>query len=477
MAEESQVQQPETATTETVEPTTSQAMSVDEAREKIRSGGIKSPEELQALIKQVEGSATTEPTEPAPEPPKEEPAPVPELQAEVKTEAPKKDMQSIDDFLKALKGEGFTYKDPENAIKGIVNKEQALNRYKEDVYSLQQKLEQKEAAEKQLREEFEKLREEVRKPKEVTPQPSEPKIELGPMPQPPAYTFDEDEYNKKWGEYQGELNKYYEGMLKRTTGETRKEVQRLKKELTDQIGSHKTTVEQLKREYESAKLAQEAARRKEERQRVRENAFKAAKDFFNSNKQYSLTQPIEKVYDGYEAIANEVGYLCRSDPSLSQIAGNDPIGNIVREYVKGNPYVQQVVNSRAIPISDDIKTYQFLVDLEADAISHKDFDQYGKPDLEMAYIRQKKIGGILAQELQDARVDGFQEAERVRAAVANGPATLPSDSGAPATPTEKVTPEQLLQKLNETRMLPDNQRRAAMEKLKPLLAQHGIVQQ
>ena len=477
MAEESQVQQSEPATTEQPAATTAtEPMTLDAAREKIRANEIKSPEELQALIKQVEGTATTESPESAPTPPKEEKAPVPEPQAKEKAEvqSEKKSLETVDDFLKALQGEGFTYKDPTNAIKGIVNKEQALNRYKEDVYSLQQKLEEKEGSEKQLREEFEKLRADLSKPKEQAPPTPEPKIEIGPMPQPPQYTIDEDEHNKNWAAYQNELTKYYEGLMKVTTGETKKEVARLKKELADQISSHGKSVEQLKAEYAANKRAREIDDQKAEQARVRERAFSAAKDFFNSNKQYALTQPIEKVSEGYDALANEVGYLCRSDPSLNQIAGNDPVGNIIREFAKGNPYVQNVVNNRALPISDDVKTYQFLVDLEADALAHRDYDQHGRPDLEMALIRQKKVGGILAQELQDARVDGFQEAEKVRAAVTNGPATLPADSAAPTTVTEKVTAEQLLQKLQETRALPDNQRKAAMEKLKPLLAQHGF---
>lgn len=478
MAEESQVQEQQAVTNESAGATTpSEPMTLDAARDKIRKGEVKSPEELESLIKQVEGSATTEPSEPAPEPPKEEKAPVPEPQAEEKSEMPKESspLATVDDFLKALQDQGMTYKDLDNVAQGVIHKEQALNRYKEDVYSLQQKLEEREQATKQLQEEFEKLKKDIdTTPKATSQAPIEPKIELGPMPSPPPYTIDEDEHKRNWDEYQKNLTQYYADLMKQSKGESSKEMAKLKREFADQLKQHGTTVEQLRKEYDTVKQANEVERQKEEQARVREKAFSAAKDFVESNKQYSFSQTIENVSDRYNAINNEILYLCRTDPSLAQIAGKDPIGNIVREYVKGNPYVQNVVGNRAIPISDDIKTYQFLVDLEADAYAHKDFDKHGRPDLEMAYIRQKKIGGVLAQELQDARVEGFQQAEKVRAAVTNGPAQLPADSAPPTEPEVKLTPEQLLEKLKEVNKMQPSQRKAAMEKLTPLLAQANI---
>lgn len=464
-------------------PEQSQPVTPEVIREKMRNNEIKSPEEFSSLLSQLDES----PAEATPsEAPKAEPtAPVSTPSQEVTQPDPVKETPVIsDEFLSKVHEAGFTYRNQNEVVKGLVQKEKAVNTFKED--AIKNRIEAKEAQDKLERAlkrqaELESLLNSKSQPAaqaapSVTPQSA---LEMPLPPEMPKYSLDEDEYNQSLSAYNQNQKEYHRKLNAYSEQKFNQTISQVKAEVTQKISDKDSVIAKIQQENESNRLREEKIKELEKENKLKERAFEAANSFFKKeeNKAYRLSRPIEDQYKEYTNLQNAIGYMVAKDPSLAQIAGQDASGNLIREYISENPYVTQAFASHDINITDDIKNYQLLVDLEADAYNHNDLDDQGRPDLEMALLRQKKVGGILLRERQDAKVEGFTEAQRLMQMNTSGAAQVPISAPSPSTKTDPdMTQEQLLGKLQMLKNLPPDEFKAEREKLLPFLAKYGIIQ-
>ncbi len=472
-----------TPVTDSVTPEQPQPITPDVIREKIRNNEFKSSEDFnEHLMKLDQANVTSEPQTTIPESPK----PASEPPQEVAQPEPNNDIPVVsDEFLAEIHKAGFTYRNKNEVIKGLQQKEKAINTFKED--AIKNKAEAKKAREEldaaiKRQAELESLLKERQSQQTISQAPPITQgvsAELPLPPELPKYSLDEDEYNRSMDIYNKNVQDYYRKLDAYNEQKLNQTISNVKTEIVQKISDKDSIIAKIQQDNEAKRLREEYVQKIEHENKVRERAFEAANAFYkkDENKAYRLSKPIENQYKEYIELQNALSYMATKDPSLHQIAGQDPSGNLIREYISGNPYVVQAFASHDINITDDIKNYQLLVDLEADAYSHNDIDDQGRPDLEMALLRQKKIGGILLQERQDAKIDGFNEAQRVMQMNSSGATQLPTNAPSPSiTQTPEMSQEQIIDKLRLIKTLPPDQFQTEREKLMPYLAKLNIVQ-
>lgn len=461
----------DSATPEQTQPITENVI-----RERIRNNEIESPEELKSLIEKMSSGNTDNVTI-------EKDVKISEEPQVPKPPDTNNDIPVVsDDFLAEIHKAGFTYRNKNEVIKGLLQKEKAVNTFKEDAIKNREEAKRvKEELEKVLKRQAELESLINAAPKQTAPVVSQPQnaIEFPKPPVLPKYSLDEDEYNRNMDEYSVNLQEYYRKIDAYNEQKLNNTISQVKSEITNKIDSKDKIISKLQQEYEANKIRTEKQNELKKMNEIRDKAFEAAKLFYQKeeNKAYKLSKPIEKQYEEYANLNNALNYMAAKDPALSQIAGNDISGNLIREYISGNPYVVQAFGNYDINITDDIKNYQLLVDLESDAYSHNDLDDQGRPDLEMALLRQKKIGGILLQEMQDAKITGFEEAQRIMQMNSSGATHLPASAPSPSTQsTVEMTQEQIIEKLRQIKNLPPEQFKTERDKLLPFLAKLGLIQ-
>ena len=466
----------DSATIEQAQPVVTE----DYIREKIQKGKIGNINELNSLLgKMNEGAPEapkielTEDSQPVPEPP----------QAAVQPEPAETPVVS-DEFLAEVHKAGFTYRNKGEVIKGLLQKEKAVDTFKTDAIKNRTEAEKAKAdLEKALKRQAElesllKSNQSQPAPQQTAPIPQQSTLEMPLPPEMPKYSLDEEEYNRNLDSYNKNVQDYYKQLDAYNEQKLNQTISQVKTEITQKVSDKDKILSEIKQDLEAKKLREKKLEKMKKDEEVLNKAFEAAEAFYkkDENQVYRLSKPVRDQHSEYLNLSNALNYMVIKDPSLASIAGNDPTGNLIREHINGNPYVMQALANHDINVTDDIKNFQLLVDLEADATAHNDFDDQGRPDLDMALLRQKKYGGILLQEKQDAKVEGFTEAQRLMQMNTAGAAQLPTTVPSPSTTSSpEMTQEQLLDKMRWLKTLPDSQRVEETEKLRPFFAKHGLI--
>lgn len=491
------VEQPATASPEPAEES-AVVVTEESIREKIRDGSVKSEAELEELLRQVPDD------EPVEEPKEEEASQEtpPEPSAESQDAPPEPAQPSVFDkpskewnskeVVTAAKERGFNYENPYDMVESMTHREEALKTYKKEAREHRQLLEAEQARYKTLETELADIKKKMENAPKETPKAPEPTpVKYPDAPELPDFaSLDYEEKEKAMVDYSAKVKEYYEDSLKVVAKSTDQETQKLKTEFSQKMNEMKSIVDNIQTETQKQKDLEESNKALERKKKVTEDAYDAANVFIGKNKEYSLGKKIKEVGNDWSETLKDLQYIRNVDPSL-QIKYADKqtreglvingAQNMLRDYLRGDQAVAQALSSRNFNVSNDVKTFQLLVDLEADARSHNDYDEMGRPDFEMALLRQKKLGGLHKQDLINERMKGYDDAQKIANKVdpANNQAIPSNEGGTPPPKKEQITPERLAEMSREiTELKAKNPQKGAEElaKFEVILREQGFLE-
>ena len=394
---------------------------------------------------------------------------------------PKEKPKTVDWFIQALQEKGFKYDTPEKALDGYINKEQAVTTYRTEARALQEKLQAEQSQRERLSSEYQSLQKRLKELEEKAnkqPEPLPQKVELPPAPKLDFDSYEgDDEKAQKIANYQTEVQRREQAL--QATFDSR--VKQLENAFRSEMSKMNNNVNSLMSEYRKAQEAQKREDAQRRQKEMRDNAFMSAKELMDKVPKYKLSQDLDKVYEKYNGILADVQYLQRQNPAYN---GRD----LIAEYITGNPAIVSEFDRRQIGIDDDVKTYMTMAQLEQDCyIQQKDGSMMlnpalctnGRPDLVKALRLREEDSGIRAQELADAKVQGYDSAADVMQRVAGGAKTLSAADSAATPPSQpNYTADQVIEKMREIRTgnyTPDQRRKMTAE-LMPYMAKLQGVQ-
>lgn len=464
-------------------------MSVDDYRSQLASGEIRkkvkesglSPDEF--IGKYVDAGET--PSAPTPEaaeqrnvtpeqPPQEAPQEQPEPQAETPPPSaikkPSKKWEAPD-FMDAAKSFGVEkYSNPYELIKGLSQNETALAKYKNDAKTFRKGFEDQSLKVTELEKTLKELQAKVESKPAARPAPT-PKIEVPDAPAVPTLEgldTEQDNANVQ------SLVRQYQEREAALQKQAQTQINALKNEFEQKTSNLEQQFNSLKSDREREKLEREADKKKNAQVQARNNAFVAAKELGKKVDKYKLSKPIEAVDEEYGELIDDVNHLHAVNPRLQG-------RNLIQEFLNGNQETIDLFNNRSISISEDMKTYMLLADLEQDCAKHnlyvmQDGESTGVPDLVKALRLREEDAGVRQQEIVDARMEGFDQANRLQDAPSSGAQQLAPGQTSTPPPTETLTAESALEKLQALKNIKNQGQRAkAYEQLKPLLIQQGLI--
>lgn len=461
-------------------------MSPDDFRAKLRTGeirtmmaekGVSDPSEFISQFVHSE-----QPQESAPEAPAQQEAPAPQAAPEQPPQQParpeildkpSKEWRS-DDFMEAAKALGITkYKNPYEALKSIPAGEKAINQYRQDAKKFRRGFEEQSLKNTELERQIKELSEKLEKNVATRP-PSQPapKIDVPDAPALPTLEGADPEEDNATVQ---SLAKAYEAREAALKAQAESQIKTLRGEFDQKTSNLERQFNSLKSEREREKLERQQEREKEALHQARNNAFLAARELGKKVDKYKLSKPVEAVDNDYAELIDDVKHLQAVNPRLQ---GRD----LVAEYLNGNQETIDIFNDRRISVSDDVQTYMLMADLESDCVKHslyvtQDGEKTGIPDFVKALRLREEDAGIRNQEIVDARVAGFEQANRLQDAPTAGARQLsPGETSTPPAASQPMTAESALEKLKALQNIKNLGKRAkAYAELKPLLIQHGLV--
>ena len=440
-----------------------EVISVDQYREKLKSGeitkaiaesGMPPTEWIEKFVK------TDAPTEESEAEPELKEAPVEEKvkdEEKPKVGRPKsKGIRDVKDFVKALRDRGFNYDSIDKALDGYVNKEAAVDLYRTESRKFRDEL----VAERTAREadnkrvqSLQKELEDLRKEKAKIPDPIKPVY----IPTSPQLSTDDLMDVDKVTEYQEGVRKREDALLKESQRMMQEQAVRYETKLSELTNS----VKSLTSEFENNKRREAVIEAENSKKMKLQNAFMAAEDFMGKVSRYKTSKPFDKVHEEFMALQKDALYIANS---VAGFKGYDLIG----EYLSGNKLVQDEFARREIEVSDDIKNYLTIAQLEGDAIKHN-LMVNGRPDMVKALRLREEDEGIRTQEIHEAKLEGYDQAAEIQRGHSTAPRTMPiSSSAAPPDGPAPMTVSEVRSRMAEIRKMTNKAAiNAAMSELQP----------
>jgi hypothetical protein len=235
---------------------------------------------------------------------------------------------------------------------------------------------------------------------------------------------------------------------------TRQTVEKLRSEFEQKIAKAETTAQKLAREFNQIQQANKDTEIKQQAQRAKENAFIAANELMTKVDEYKLSKPIDKVYDDYSNLLEEVNYLSQTNPAYRN-------RDLVAEYLTGNAPVVEEFNRRGLEVTDDMRKYMVMAQLENDCYLGTDANgrlqpnpvlfKDGRPNLVAALRLREESDGILAKRVANAEMKGYDKAQEITQHIDSAPRTMEPNEGSEKTSDVSMSPEQALEKLRQIR--------------------------
>lgn len=380
------------------------------------------------------------------------------------------DPKTTEEFVKSLQDLGFHYTSPKEALRGYVNKEQAVNTYRTKSRELLKQLDEAHSGKSQDQQRIKLLETQLNEQKKQQQQiPSRQQQEqipqLPPIPKFPEVVLLDDSEKEEVDKF----NKTVQTLLQATEQRHQLELQQLRQEVGSIKTEFSTKAQEMENKVKTYERLQAEAKERQQQEEYRTRVFSAVEDLVKVIPEYKPSKPFKLVDEEYRGLIADISYLQREYPQLAQV-------DVVAEHFGGNKSVNDILEKHDIHISSDIEKYVTMVALERDATAHKDFDETGRPDLQMALLRQKKNRGIIKQELVNARTAGYEDAERINARFTQGPATIPpTRSGEPPAAANAMNVDQIRAKLAQINREPNSTKQKEMLKLiEPELAKIGF---
>ena len=446
-------------------------MTLDEYRDKLKSGelrkevkdsGLDIGDYVSKYVDSGEGlgqeaKPAAEPTadKPTPEPVKPEPKPK-------QSPAPRKDanIKDVQTFIKALQSRGFNYDTIDKALDGYINKEAAVTLYRQESRKFRSdfeaaKVERDQYARQvaEMKRELDEVKSTVAKKVETVPVV---KVEIPEIPEIPSVGFNDTD-DEKLSQYNQQIRAREEALVK----EYGRVIQEQQSKFDKRLHEVNNSVEALTAEFQNQKRTNDAMAARDAKQKTLDNAFRAAEDLMGKVPKYKMGKPIEKVHAEYNDLLKDVAYVQQTTPGF---AGYDLLG----EYFAGNAVVQQEFARREISVSDDIQNYIVMAQLEGDAIRHN-LVTNGRPDLVKALRLREEDEGIRQQEILDAKVSGYDQAQTIMRPTTTAARQMPlSAAAAPPDGPKAMDVNEVRVRLAEIKQITNKTKMAAaMKELEP----------